>query len=463
MNALSTFRFSFDQDEDFPQFKRLAWELVDAPVRDVLLHGIHPWTADRQGGEAHPSLVEAFALRLNEPGAKIADLEQFGYSGDIAATRHYYQQRPTRFEQTLESIRQHIRFVDKLTYLELLAIAKERLRAAWDHRLARSLTERAYPGFQELRRFLKTKDKQVKLSGYGDIEQYDLGHILSLEDFEGRDSLLISEAIPSLNFRKTSWLSTVTDERGRLRLVPQIPKITLTMVPEGPDYVHLVWHVEREGETCRFCPEIGQSAEKRRKAREFAEQWREDDGRLCFTTSLDQVSEMVEGRMIAPSFPTLNYTFEHRGPTAAAQVPDERVPAYVIGAFYDRKSNSDALKDILREYGVSMTGNKARLAEKLARLAAARYAERREEIDAYFSEHQFVRIAVVPPKAERMPLLEDEPLMRNLVLTMYAMKHLRGNAVLDVAHENNTYTAEQLALALVMGKVGFTGAFLRAA
>ena len=46
---------------------------------------------------------------------------------------------------------------------------------------------------------------------------------------------------------------------------------------------------------------------------------------------------------------------------------------------------------------------------------------------------------------------------------MYALKHLRGSAILDVAHDNNTYTEEQLALALVTGKVGFSGTLLRVA
>lgn len=57
-------------------------------------------------------------------------------------------------------------------------------------------------------------------------------------------------------------------------------------------------------------------------------------------------------------------------------------------------------------------------------------------------------------------LLEDQPMLRNLLLTMYAMNHLRGNAILDVAHHNTTYTDEQLAHALLLGKVAFTGAFL---
>ena len=62
------------------------------------------------------------------------------------------------------------------------------------------------------------------------------------------------------------------------------------MVPPASDYVHLVWHVEWDGETCRFRPEIGKSEAKRRKTTEFAELWQMDEGRLCFNAILDRVS-----------------------------------------------------------------------------------------------------------------------------------------------------------------------------
>jgi len=425
--------------------------------------GVHPWTTNQDGTDVHPSLIDAFLQRLNDESVKVAELDSFGYGHDVSAQQGYYYEKKTRFERTLEYIQKNMHFVDDLSYLQLLDIAKRRLRESWNHRVARTLAERACPGFQELRRFLKAKDKSIKLSGYEDVGQYDLGQVLSLDDFEGRDSLLISEAIPSLNFRKTSFLSGATDTQRRLRLVPDIDKVTLTMIPEGSDYVHLVWHVERDGETCRFRPEVGKSESKRRKAREFAELWRTDEGRLCFRTSMDRLSEMVEQRIAVPSFPTLNYTFDHHGPTATAEVPDDRVPAFFIGGFYDRKSNGDVLKDILREYGVSMTGNKSKLLQKLAKLAAKEYVHRRPEMVAFFSDRRFVRISATPPRSERLPLIEDAPLLRNLLLTMYAMRHLRGNAILDVAHDNNTYTEEQLAHALLTGKVGFSGAFLRVA
>ena len=44
---------------------------------------------------------------------------------------------------------------------------------------------------------------------------------------------------------------------------------------------------------------------------------------------------------------------------------------------------------------------------------------------------------------------------------MYLMKHLRGGAVLDPDHENNTYTVQELAQALLNQNVTLGGSFLR--
>jgi len=463
MSMLKTFQFRFEPDRQFPHFKRLAWDRVDVSIRDVLRGGVHPWITGPDGRDIHPSLVDAFLLRLNDAAAKPQELEPLGYSHDVSSRPGYYFEKKTRFERALEDIRGNVYFVEDLSYLELLDIAKEHLRETWDHSIARTLAERAWPGFQELRRFLKTKDKGIKLSGYADVDRYDLGRVLGLDDFDGREGLLISEAIPSLNFRKAAFLTTVTDAHGRLCLVPDIRNLTLTTAPQTPDYIHLAWHVERDKETWRFRPDIGSSEAKRRKAREFANQWRTGDGRLCFNTTLERLSEMVDSRVVVPSFPTLNYTYGLRTITAAAEVPYSRVPAYVIGGYYDHKTNAGALRDILREYGVSMTGNKAKLLQKLAGLAAKQYAARLPEMDAFFFKYRFVRINATPPASERFPLLQDAPLLRNLLLTMYALKHLRGNAVLEAVHTNNAYTEEQLARALVQGKVELNGAFLQVA
>jgi hypothetical protein len=256
-------------------------------------------------------------------------------------------------------------------------------------------------------------------------------------------------------------LESVADEQGRLRLVPEITGMTLTLVPGQEEYVHLVWHVERRGEACRFRPDIGRSALKRARAEAFAKQWREDNGRLCFTANIHRLAEMLDQRVAVPSFPTLNYAFDQRPGRATAELAFGEIAAYGIPPFPGSKSTADVLKDILREYDVSMTGNKDALLRKLAQLASERYEKRRGELDAYFGENRFVRISSVPAKIERFPLLENEPLLCNLLLSMYALKHLRATAVLDPAHENATYTVQQLAHALLLGKVSVKGAFLR--
>ena len=45
---------------------------------------------------------------------------------------------------------------------------------------------------------------------------------------------------------------------------------------------------------------------------------------------------------------------------------------------------------------------------------------------------------------------------------MYVLKHLRGNAILEASHNNDTYDHEDLARALISRKVSLTGSFLRA-
>ncbi len=60
--------------------------------------------------------------------------------------------------------------------------------------------------------------------------------------------------------------------------------------------------------------------------------------RLCFSTGIERLAEMVETRAVVPSFPALNYTYEHSGPTATAEVEASRIQAFHIGGFLDHKN-----------------------------------------------------------------------------------------------------------------------------
>ena len=186
-------------------------------------------------------------------------------------------------------------------------------------------------------------------------------------------------------------------------------------------------------------------------------------GRLCFQTSLQRLAEMVESGQFTPVFPSLHYSFEASELKARAQVREQRIEVFRVGAYPTKKCQVARLRELLGEHGVSMTGNKKMLVDKLAKLAARQYEARRDELDAYFSEHRFIRINAVNTGTCALPVLENTGDLRNLLLAMYCMMHLRGSAILDASHENDAYTAEALALALVRGEVSLTGSFLRAA
>ncbi len=474
MNTLQTFKFWLEPDRDIPQFRRLRWALEPVSIRDVLLQGIHPWGNHNQ----HYTLPDAVLAVINNEAGHLPELEQFRYCYNICVPPGFAWNTSTKFERTLQAIHENLIFVDELSYLKLLDIAKDRLRRQWSHALARDMAHAACPGFQELRRFLKNKDKRLKLSGYEDVDRYDLGKVLTLDDFNQRDSLIISTAIPTLNFRKASVLQQITDGQGRLRLAPHIRHLMLTETAHPTHDDAMAWCVSGEGNTWRFRPDLGDFRGKRSRAEAFAKRWRTDTGSLCFTTTLDNLVAMVEANEVQPGFPSLNYTAENRdwqrtgqavpvsafcGPenTATATVHGAEVQAFHIGPYPRRNVTGETLKDILRYYSVPMTGNKEKLLEKLAALAATKYAEHLPELDRFFSKHRFLRMRSAPNNTKELPLLENLVTLRNLVLTIYAIKHLRGDTLLEADHLNNTYTEEELAHALITGKTDLNGAFLR--
>lgn len=99
--------------------------------------------------------------------------------------------------------------------------------------------------------------------------------------------------------------------------------------------------------------------------------------------------------------------------------------------------------------------------EKLARLSAKVYEERQAEMDAYFQSAHFTRSGGRDDRCTRLfPLLEDCPL-RDMVLTMYLLRHLRGDAIVEGSYVDDSYDLNSLALALLKDKVSLQGAFLR--
>ena len=458
---LQTIRLWLEPDRDIPMFQHLRWEKVDVPLRDVLLHGIHPVS----GLEASRSLSEKLLDSVNADAVRIPELEKFGHSTELNISFFVIHgwNRPAGIERVLREVGDSLRFVpEDLTYLQLLEAARAELRRRWSHSMAREISMVAFPMFADLRRFLKSKDKTLKLSSYDDLDRHNLHQILSLEDFLEWDGLIVSRAFPVRNFRKNDILKGFTDEVGRLRFASETRLITLTGTTHKPTLKPLIWHLTREGNSWRFRPDLGDcDAYHRAAVVDFANRWRTGEGTLCFTTSLEKIEEMVESGAVTPSFPALDQGVSAFGPTARASVEASRVRAFKIGKHLKTNASGERLRDLLREFGVSVTGSKDALVQKLVALAAERYQDRLPELDHFFAEHRFVRMKGVPENAEEFPLLREMGPLGRLVLTMFITKHLRGDAILDVGHENDTFTEAELALALLSGKTTLQGAFLK--
>ena len=453
---MNTFKLWLEPDELFPQFKRLAWAEAEVSIQDILLRGVHPYI----GKDRHLSVMEAFLAKINAVPAKFGTLEEQGLCADVTRPEYVSWGNTSNVDRMFKRVQESVLFVHSLTYLELLEFAKAHLRSTWSHGVAKCLLERSQCSLPEMRRLLKAKDKSIKLSSYADVDGYNLGHLLRLEDFEAWDRLVLEKAFPTLNFRRADVLDQITDDQGRLRLVDDIASFSLTETYGHGDYAGVVWHGKRRGTAATLRPDIGGSFDKRQCATEFAKEWRIDDGELVFKTTVDRVARMVEGGVVTIDFPNLDYMRDYSGPAAKAVAAASFVQAFEIRGYPTNGCTTSDLKNVLRHYEVSMTGTKAELLRKLAKLASKEYAKLKDELDAYFEANRFVHIRYRVKRAKPFPLLEDRKYLQNLLLVMYALKHLRGSAVLEPSHENDAYNEEELAAALIGRNLTLDGAFL---
>ncbi|NQU43759.1 hypothetical protein HQ520_10780 [bacterium] len=139
--------------------------------------------------------------------------------------------------------------------------------------------------FDDIRRFLKEKDPTAKIRIYRDIDDLNLGGILSLPDLDNTESILISEAFPFWNFPRDSFFRGITSEKGLLRLTPTIRSFQLSLQP----IVHcspVVYHGLLKGDSVRLVPKLSRNGVLRDSVHIYAGHWRTDAGRYCFTTSL---------------------------------------------------------------------------------------------------------------------------------------------------------------------------------
>jgi hypothetical protein len=196
-------------------------------------------------------------------------------------------------------------------------------------------------------------------------------------------------------------------------------------------------------------------------AHEFALRWRRDGGNLCFSASTQDVIDMVDSGSAKASFPGLRYMMGQYSPRVTGQVPKAKVPLYILGKVPSHNWSGAQLKAILREYGAATSGVKKALVERLAKLAYAEYETHKPLLDGFFSENHFIRVSREVRYGEQLPVLGRENTLKGLLLHLYALRHLRGNVVIDTAYENESCGIQELALALINNRVTLPGGFVR--
>jgi len=358
---------------------------------------------------------------------------------------------------------QNIRFVENISFLELIKLAKNQLGERWNHEIAKKLANQAFYGFNQIRSFIKSKNKRIKLASYDDLDKYNLGEILKLQDFENNDKLIISEGLPATNFRSIDFINKVTDSRGLLKLTDKIDQFELQPADSNMpnSYTKLIYNGLWKDSIITLTPVLTNDSEIRTKAKLIAEKWRQNQGRYCFTIDIQQLTEMLENDQFRINFPRLDYKQKREPAQSTAAIQNNEIPKYSIGGYPTFRCSGDTIKGILRNHNVSMTGTKDQLLEKLAKLSVKLYQKHKPEISRYFINNHFIKI---PPKHNQtnqyFPVLQELDL-RNLILTIYIIRHLRANTILNPEHENNTFDLQPLAQSLINEEISLTSQFLQ--
>ncbi len=130
---MKAYKIRFETDKDIPVFKRLHYEEVDVPLKDIIQRGIHPESMNHE-----PSCRELASLRnhiqelLNDAQHKLPDLTGLGYGEDIKESIYYYSYQD--ITSCLKRIANNTIFVEDLNYPKLVELATQRLIPSCVHR-----------------------------------------------------------------------------------------------------------------------------------------------------------------------------------------------------------------------------------------------------------------------------------------------------------------------------------------
>ena len=381
---MKAYQISLEPDKEIPQFKVFACKEIEVNLRTILKNGVHPAGLTINDHNRDTSkFTERLIKELNEESLMLPELKQLGYCPEVSAPRqtYYYNEAPLKI--TFRNIAEHVNFVDDLRYVELLRIAGEQLKKRWCNDIAKKLLMATGGAFNDIRRFLKNKDKKIKLSSYADLDNYDFGEILSVEDFAHFEKTLISHGLPRINFRSLRFAEKITkgNDQNLISFVPAIHDFRALWRAEPSEayshYTNLVYNCKRNGEKIMFIPNVDKRPETREHAKRVAQLWgKAFSGRYCFTVEIADVEQMVEKEFCALRFPCLNYVGETTPDESRGEIAEKHIQRYFIGKYITANLPNDTFKEILRAHNVPMTGRKEDLLKKLYDLLASLYEEK---------------------------------------------------------------------------------------
>lgn len=464
---MKTSKLWFEKDPEFPRFMRLKHKEVDVSLKDVLTRGVHPleFTTDIYQRDIS-MLSQKLINEANEDKHFVPELAQLGYCAPLSEPPRYSYE-DYKLDNTLKTLNEHIFYVERLTYSQLLEIARKALARSWNHKVALAMLQAVHQDFNSMREFLKSKNKKLKLSGYRDLDRYSLDKVLSPDDFAYHEKAAIRHALPTIAFRAASFLSAITtrDGEGLLSLVPHIKQFDIVWreypFKRGTALIgnDIRYDCTLAGSLIRLVPTLPATDGVREIAEAIARRWKIGEGRFCFWTSIQNIEEMLEDERCHIFFSSTNYMMAVEPTPSDGEIAEKHIRSFRIGEMITHQLPNESLKEVLRKYGKSMTGKKEELLDKVADVLCERYEEMLPLLSEHFANQKYLRISRTT-NATLFPFMQDANVVDRTVLAMYAIKHTRGNTILDASHENDTYELQDLAKALLRGDVTLTGNFV---
>lgn len=459
-------------DKIIPELKRLKFSVENKPLKDVLLCGLHPlillnsyqYNYSSYADHTIKLMSEHIVRNLNKDENMTDNYKEFCYKLYVPVHYACWYDKPKYDENgipwELNEISERLYFIKAFSYSKLVQIATKSVKERWNHKLAKSILTVSQGDFNSVRKFIKQFDKNVVLKGWQDLDNYNLSTILSVNDFKEYTKTIINCGLETLNFRLEDSIKIFVTKDGYLSFKPRIEQFTLK-IPRRDIELHYNCHLKKDN-TIMLIPNIAQ-IDERKKYLSFAKSII-GKKRYCFSLDIEKTERLLKTGKI--SFPNLNYEEAETLTESKADVRDDvKVNAFEAGLIVDDSYTNYSLASILRDYGEKVSGVKEELINRIVKLIVRLYNKSKDELDKYFTTKFIMVDSISCSRNSEEPIYFNPQIrkgsLKQSVISLYILKHLRAKRILSSEWENTSYSVEELANALINRKVTLNGSFVK--